>query len=333
VAAIHAPDRPSYAARLVRPFAKVLRNHPKLPPDALDTIEAFDAEERIPAATLHTMLEAAVQLTGDADLGLRASRGLTAGDCGTVDYVVSTAATVRDAIEAMRRYMPLVNDASEVRLEVGEGRAALAFESRLELPRAASDFQIGAVFSNHVRHWWAGSLEVSFSHGAPKDTTEYARTFGNAAVTFCAPVTGFAFPREALELRLPHSDPKLHEVVRGHAERMLADLPKAHSLTEEVVNLVAKELEGGNPNAAHVASKLHMSVRTLTRRLEREGTTFKELVDNVRRKRALDYVGRHDVELADIAELVGFSQTGAFHRAFRRWTGKTPLQYRRARRG
>jgi AraC-like DNA-binding protein len=102
---------------------------------------------------------------------------------------------------------------------------------------------------------------------------------------------------------------------------------------EQLVDSELKELEGGNPSAVRIASALHMSGRTLTRRLEDEGTTFKDLLDDLRKSLSLRYVGSTDLGLSEIAFLLGFSQSAAFHRAFKRWTQQTPLEYRRARRG
>lgn len=87
-----------------------------------------------------------------------------------------------------------------------------------------------------------------------------------------------------------------------------------------------------NPSVANIASLLHVSPRTLGRRLGHEGTTFKELLADLRRQLALRYVGSSDLGLAEIAFLLGFSQSAAFHRAFKRWTSQTPLEYRRMRR-
>jgi len=72
-----------------------------------------------------------------------------------------------------------------------------------------------------------------------------------------------------------------------------------------------------------------MSMRTLARRLESEGTTFRDLVDEVRRKLAVDHVGNRDIGFSELSYRLGFSHVAAFHRAFRRWTGQTPLTYRR----
>jgi AraC-like DNA-binding protein len=124
----------------------------------------------------------------------------------------------------------------------------------------------------------------------------------------------------------------LHDVILGHAEKMLTELPPARQLTERVRNAIVAELAGGNPSVTHIAPRLHMSPRTLERKLEREGTTFSVLLDDLRKRLALRYVGGNDLELAEIAFLLGFARTTGFHRAFKRWTGETPLHYRRTRR-
>jgi AraC-like DNA-binding protein len=112
---------------------------------------------------------------------------------------------------------------------------------------------------------------------------------------------------------------------------MVTQLSKRRSLTGTVREIAMKELLVGTPTVFGVAGQLHMSARTLGRRLAREGTTFISVLDKLRQELALRYVGSHKISLADVAFRLGFSHTEAFHRAFRRWTGQTPLAYRRAR--
>jgi AraC-like DNA-binding protein len=222
-------------------------------------------------------------------------------------------------------------------LEVKDGRAIIRFESTIVLPRSSADFQSAAFF-------WATRLlmdeqsaavpvEVWFEHAQPDDISQYKTIFGDNKVLFGMPNNGFSFPAELLEAPLPSADDKLHALIRKHADALIAELPRAQSFTQRVRELLLKELEGGNPSAVRIASALHMSGRTLTRRLEDEGTTFKDLLDDLRKSLSLRYVGSTDLGLSEVAFLLGFSQSAAFHRAFKRWTQQTPLEYRRARRG
>jgi AraC-like DNA-binding protein len=129
---------------------------------------------------------------------------------------------------------------------------------------------------------------------------------------------------------VPKADPRLHAIIGQHADHVLSSLPAVQSVTAEVRRVVAEELAEGNPSAVHVARRLGMSTRTLGRSLDVEGTSFKDLLEDVRKRLALRYVASRDFGLAEVALLLGYSQTGPFHRAFRRWTGKTPLEYRKA---
>jgi AraC-like DNA-binding protein len=147
---------------------------------------------------------------------------------------------------------------------------------------------------------------------------------------FGAPFNGFSAPARYLSMPVQGADPNLHALIRKHAEAMLAELPRAHSLTERVRALLAEQLANGAPSLGQIARHVSMSERTLARHLEDEGTTYKALLEDLRRRLARRYVRRSELPFAEIAALLGFSQAAAFHRAFRRWTGRTPLEYRRS---
>lgn len=331
-----ASARPCYSMRLVRPYVQLLRRYPDFPVNVLEPLERLDPDERIPIATMHELLHGAIELTGDADLGLKAAREIEPGDYGALEYAGASAATWGDAMRVIGRYMPLVNDALDYVIHIQGDRTEVQLHSRVTLPRAAVDFQSAAFYVAAMYrrpHTGADEFDVYFMHAAPESIAEYAKTFGPGRLCFGAPFNGFVLPTAVLDEPLPSADPKLHALIRRHADLVLAELPKAESLTEKVRDRLARELSGGNPGVEEIAKHLGMSSRTLGRKLEEEGTTFKELLDDLRRRMALRYVGAHDLGLSEIAFLLGFSQAPAFHRAFKRWTGRTPLEYRNARRG
>ena len=323
-------QQPAYSTDLLRPFAELLQEYEgDLGEQMLHGLNF--AGERIPIELAHQGLLLAVQQTGDADLGLKAARRLVLGDIGALDYVMSSANTVRGAIEQVSRYARLINDALDVRLEIDGQVAVLRLENSVALPRAAADFQVGGFFRNHVCNWFGGTLRkltVWFTHDSPAEVSEYTRTFEPAALRFGAPLLGFAFDTSVLDLPLPSADPNLHAILVPYADQSLSQLSTEESIAGRVRLLIRVQLADGGPDVGRVASQLGMSLRTLARRLETEGTTFRELLDDVRQQLAVEQVGRRAATFTEITDQLGFSHVAAFHRAFRRWTGQTPGQYR-----
>jgi AraC-like DNA-binding protein len=331
-----AASPPCYSARIVKPYVRVLRRYPGFPLELLAPLEALDPDERLPIAALQELQRGALLLTGDPDLGLKAAREISPGDYGALEYAVRSAPTWRDGVGLVARYMRLINDALDFSLHTEAERAIIHLDSSVPLERCGIDFQSAAFHISGSYFRPSGSLspdfEVWFTHARPASTDEYERTFAECTIRFDAPFNGFVFPTHYLARQMQGADPQLHALIRKHAEALLSELPRAQNVTEKVRQMIANELEGGNPGAANVAKHLHMSPRTLGRKLEQEGTTFTALLDDLRRRLALRYVGGYDLGLSEIAFLLGFSQSAAFHRAFKRWTAQTPLEYRRARR-
>lgn len=316
---------PSYSAALVRAFVGFL------PADAAASAAVLDLDDRVPVSVAHQLLSAVIEQTGDLDLGLKAGRTMSAGDAGVADYAIRSAATVHDAIEVAARYIRLVNDGLELRLQHEDDRVVLQWISMVVMPRAAEDFLMSAIYTSHMKMLLrdAPEFECWFTYPRPDQMGEYERTFGPAKLRFVAPFAGYAFNSEHLRKPVEAADAKLHSVLRQHAEALLGNLPASRTFTDLVRRHLSNDLSHGRPAATKLAQRLRMSARTLERRLEGEGTTFGEVLDDLRRRLAMDYLGRRDVSLSQIAFLLGFSQVGAFHRAFKRWMGTTPFEYRR----
>jgi AraC-like DNA-binding protein len=329
-------NQPCYSVQLLRPFALALRRYPGFEPVLLESLDKMDSDERLPIAAVHELLAGAIVLTGDPDLGLKAALEIRPGDCGATEYAARSAPTFGAAIEVVCRYMRLLDDTLDVRVSTEENVTHIVLERSVMLPRAAADYQCAAFYflgKFSARAATAGPLDVWFTHAQPGRLHNYEQVFGPTTLHFGAAWNGFSFAASLLEAPLSGADPKLHAVMRRHAELSIARLPKAENLTERVRALIANKLAGGHPNVLAIARELRMSPRTLGRRLRGEGTTFNQLFEDLRRQLGLRYVGCQDLALSEIAFALGFSQPPAFHRAFKRWTGQTPLEYRRARRG
>src|SRR5262245_49651028 len=145
---------------------------------------------------------------------------------------------------------------------------------------------------------------------------------------FAAPFDAVGYERGYLDLQPPQPEPKLHALLLSHLEQRATELPSALTLSYRVRRLILFELSGGNPSADHIASRLGMSRRTLTRRLLDQGTRFQTLLDEVRLGLCERALISEEVGIAEIAERLGFAEPAAFRHAFKRWTGMTPSQYR-----
>ncbi|HEX5658629.1 MAG TPA: AraC family transcriptional regulator ligand-binding domain-containing protein [Polyangiales bacterium] len=330
------PGQPCYSARLLAPFVGVLREHSTFPEESLRWIATLDPDTRVHVSAVNTLLDAALQLTGDPLLGLKATERFAAGDVGILDFILSSAESVRAALQSAGRYMRLINDSSLWTLELDGELVRVRLESSVKLAAAAEDFGLIGFIRNQSPNWPEGmveELDVWLSHPAPDDAQPYIERLAPARLHFGAPLTGFGFPARFLDQPLRKADPRLHDVLRRYGESTLAALPQAESVTEKVRGFVVERLASGSFSLDDAARRLCMSSRTLGRRLADEHTTFKELVDEVRRSVALRMVAGHDLGLSEVALLAGFTETPSFYRAFRRWTGVTPSQYRMAHRG
>lgn len=325
------PEKPGYSVRLLLPFARLLRGDPRVPAELLAPLEAMDPDDRLPVTAVHELLEGAIHLTNDPDLGLKAARQIRLGDYGAVEYAARSAPTWGEAAQLVGRYMGLLNGALRYSLHEEGEHALIQLQSTVAMPRAAVDFQSAAFHQSGTYLYPAGFepiYEVWFTHAPPPDTNEYRDTFPWGTLRFDKPWNGFVVPRQYLSIPVPSADPQLHAVIRKHADAMLAELPRARSLTERVRDLLAQELSGGTPTARQIARKVAMSERSLARYLQEEGTTFSALLEDLRRRMALRYVRHSELSFSEITFLLGFSQAAAFFRAFRRWTGQTPREYR-----
>jgi len=327
-------DSMCYSARFIPAFIRLLSGYGERAAGLIENLRQVDPESRIPIQVMHQWLGAQIEQTGDPDLGLKFIHVAPLGAAGALEYAMYTAPTVRRSIEAGARYSRWFSDSLCVDVQMDSSRAIVRVDSTVGSPRAMRDVLMSAWYAFHTRTviGQGAPIQCWFAHPKPSNTTEYERTFPSATLRFNAPFYGFVMNREAFEAPLASADAPLHAVLCEHVAMQLAHISERNTVAGAVREIAMKELLHGVPCVGDVAKRLHMSTRTLGRRLEGEGTTFSALVDDTRRELALRYVGNDEIAFAEVALRLRFSHAEAFYRAFKRWTGQTPLVYRRARR-
>jgi len=290
-----------------------------------------DSDARIPVETLAALWKRAYELSGDPHLALRAAEALPFGAYKVVDYMASSAGTIGEAFRKVSEYFPIINTTARLPIAVGDSSVTFGLEPAPGSPpvtRPYAEYTLAACYLR-VRDAVGDfvPLRVEFSQPEPADTTEHRRIF-RAPVRFGAARTQLVLAREVWDQRNAHPNPDLCAMLEEHARRLLAELP-SEGIVGEVRRLTTAELKGGRPTLEHVSGLVSMSGRTLQRRLKQEGTSFGELLDWLRRGMAQAYLADEQISISEVSYLLGFSEQSAFQRAFKRWTGSTPVQFRK----
>ncbi len=291
-----------------------------------------DLDRRIPLETLHTLWEAALRRYPRTDGALLGAQRYRPGDYGLVGFVCMNSATLGEALGHAVRYVHLWTDDPALRLD-DEGAVHLryraSFPDRLGV-RCATEATLAELVHGGrlVTAQRVCPVDVWFAHPGPHDRSAHEGFFG-CAVRFRAGSTGMRFERATLATPLPFADAQLGTFLRKLANEALArQTGRSESPLDQVSGLVAEELQRGVPTLATIARRLAVGERTLRRRLQDEGTTFRELLEETRARLARAYICDRRLPLSEVAFLLGFSEPSAFHRAFKRWTGETPAAYR-----
>ena len=325
---------PTLSIRLVWPVLRALKlDAQEVEPLAGVTLRApVDPDTRLPHAVVRDLFERGVARSNDPLLGLRAGESLEPGDLGVLEYAARDCGTLRGALECVRRYLGLVDDAVVASLEE-TGDTAIWKLSAIDgaaQPPCSNDFQLAcwATLSKRITGSDPLLLEAQFAHDKTDYAAEYARLF-RCSVTFNAVDNALVFPRAQLDTELKGNRPAPAGGYAVYAEEARSQLESRQGKAERVREILLSQLRTGNTDMRAVARSLATPAATLRRQLEQEGTSFGELLDEVRRFLSTKYLGDPALALTEVAFLLGFSSMPAFHKAFRRWhPGRTPSDFR-----
>lgn len=294
-------------------------------------------DQRIAASVYLELLGHGVRLTGDEQLGLHLGEAVRPGYYGVLGYLIMSCATLADALHRQARYAALVGNLGQVELADEPPRpgmeplVALSWRPLLaQQARQLSEETLAGWVT--FGHWISGldmpPTEVRFQHAAPVDCAEYQRIF-RCPVLFEQADNALVFPKRLLATALGQADAQVRAMLDAYADRLLGEIQQGHSVLDRARLELSRQLPELGADLQQIAARLALSPRTLQRRLREAGLSFSQLVDETRQQLVLHYLCDPALELAEIAFLVGFSEPASLARAFRRWTGQSPGEYRR----
>ncbi len=288
-------------------------------------------EAQIAVPTMVKLVQRARALTGEQALGVYAGIRMRVSAHGYLGFAAMTASTLRGALEIATRFAPTRTNALVLSLHEGGDAASLVIEERADFGPARDSillaltvgiWQIGNALTGREL---AGAADFMFPRPA------YIERFPQhlSMARFGQPRNQLVLDASMLDAPLTMSDPGSLRLAYEQCERALEAIGTSEGILDRVRQLVLKK-DHGSRSLEEVAHELHLSPRTLKRRLAAHGVTYSDVLDGQRRDAAVMLLRSETLSIDQVAEQLGYSDTANFGRAFRRWTGTSPGAYRRA---
>lgn len=295
--------------------------------------DLIHAGQGIDFVTMRKLIHAALRLSGSPALGMELGAAVPVSAHGQVGYAAVASKDVRQTLEVITRYSMLRSSALALRLVDGNACCQLQIREQFDL----GDVRIPVLEA--VLLVIVQLLEALL--GNPLEETEYWLPYPEPAWSsaYASRLRGkLRFGANAMEIRLPQalldapcltSDPAAYASARRDCEQGLAQLAQQHDVLHQV-RLYLRASDDGLPGCDAMAAQLHMSARTLMRKLKQHGTSYQALLDEVRKDQVQWYLRHTSYPVESIAAKLGYLDTSNFSRAFRRWFGVSPSAYRQS---
>lgn len=300
----------------------------------IDHEEPWDPKVMIPAVAYYDMLEAMAKKVDVTELPVHVGASMRCDDYGALGLAWKAAPTLNGSCARVERYARLWTGVVSYELRpdprgtlfilhrAGERRLGLRLSNEATLASAVS-------LSRQVCPVPFAPIEVFAQHTAPKSKAFHEEWFG-CPFTFGADLDAVLISKEAMERSNILGDEGISRYLMSGLDAELAEFKNVPPLVSEAKDAIAQALNEGGPRMSDIAKGLGLSARSFHRRLSEHGLSFQTLTEETRRELAEGLLRDAQYSLADVAFLTGFSEQSSFTRAFKRWLGKTPANYRKS---
>lgn len=298
----------------------------------MEQMDFRDPSARLPLADFVAIVRRAIKLTGAPWLGWEFGATMTLSSHGFLGYAAMSSETLRDAIELAVRYFKTRSTLVDLQLSVEGDTAILQFDELVAL-NDMQPFLVESLFSSF--HYMGqkllgdvpieGELRLAFPE---PDYFFRMKPLIPVPVLFDCAYNQMRFPASRLEQSLRFADPRLAKMAQAQCEQEMESIKSPPKLLNKVRRIILAQ-SGRFPSVDEAATDLHMSSRTLKRKLQQLGTSYQKILDDLRKGLAVEYLTQTEITVDDIAVQLGYSDASNFARAFRRWTGRSPSDYRR----
>lgn len=296
----------------------------------LDHAALDDPDARFPQDDMSRLWQLAVQRSGNPAIALNIARVHTPA-FPVLGYALMSSRNLGEGFERLERYQRIIAEGADLSFRRQPDGCLLSLRvhgDRLQPPRQSAECSLASLIA--LVRWITGKpirpLEVRLAGEAPQDARPYAALF-EAPLMFAQPQCAMLFSHADMSAALPTANAELARLHDRFAGDYLARFESSR-FSHQTRQVLCRLLPQGEPRREAVAEALHLSERTLQRRLQEEGSSYQQLLDDTRRELAQQYLAAPQMTLLEIAYLLGFAEPSNFFRAFRRWFGVTPGEYR-----
>ncbi len=297
-----------------------------------DTLLTLQNVERFDFNLWRDLLNQINQISPSSTLGLDIAQYVKPQHLGVIAYIALSCDTLAEALHRYHDYHRLIYDGSPLKIEMQVDSIAVRWEKLpSHLTTQVTDEIAIALLVQFLRMYLAIDnveiAEVHFRAPAPKNLVAYERFF-HCKVKFSQPTVQIILPIQFLDTPIHQADPTLQKLLMQQAQDLLDKLPNSTQLDERLQQAILIGIQKNNYQIESIAEHLSMSVRQLQRHLQQQQSTFQKRVEDVRKVLAIQYLHDPHLSLQEIALLLSYSEQSAFQRAFKKWMGTTPQQWR-----
>ncbi len=290
-----------------------------------------DSHARIERDQFIRLMLAVMQQTQDEFLGFGQGRKSKPGTFSMMAHAVINCANIEKAVQRGLRFYELFDLDLHSSLVRQEDTAELRVQASERLDFRETIVEAMIFLSLRFMSWLAGKeikpqrIELDYPRGADD---EYHTQF-ECPVVYGCDISRIIFDADYLDLPLVQNEISLSRFLKDSLAQLWEGNVHNVGLPAQIRAIISKEYGNNFPDFSEVCEKLNMTPQTLRRRLKDANTSYQEIKDSLRKEASIYYLSKLELSIDEIALLMGFSEASSFHRAFKKWTGKTPSQYRR----